>query len=252
MRAGNSMAHLHLEIAAAEERCGYLPGRESAVHYRILTDVTPEEMEALLERGWRRFGLAYFRPVCADCAECVSLRVPVAGFHPSKSQRRAWKRCAGLRVEIRRPVADEERLQLYLAWHQMREETRGWEPVCDSMESYAQTFCMPHPCARELDYYAGDRLVGVGLVDETPNALSSVYFYYHPEWRDRSLGTASVLFELAHAAERGRSHLYLGFRVQACLSTAYKSAFRPHELLEGRPDADTEPLWIPPLPEVRT
>jgi arginine-tRNA-protein transferase len=149
-------------------------------------------------------------------------------------------------VEIRSPVADEERLELYLAWHRMREATRGWETVCESMESYAQTFCLPHPCARELDYYEGDRLVGVGLVDETPAALSSVYFYYHPDWRDRSLGTASVLFELAHAADRGRSHLYLGYRVQACISTAYKAAFRPHELLEGRPVAEDMPRWSVP------
>ena len=29
---------------------------------RLLTDVSPEETEHLVERGWRRFGPEYFRP----------------------------------------------------------------------------------------------------------------------------------------------------------------------------------------------
>ena len=71
------MARQHWQ-AALDEACPYLAGRAATTDYRILTDVTPLEHEAMLVRGWRRFGLQYFRPECAGCAECVSLRIPVA------------------------------------------------------------------------------------------------------------------------------------------------------------------------------
>jgi len=35
----------------------------------------------------------------------------------------------------------------------------------------------------------------------------------------------------------------LGFRVLPCPSMRYKAAFRPHELLHGRPGFDEEPEW---------
>lgn len=215
------------------------------MEYRFMTGVTPEELQVLLEHGWRRFGMSYFRPVCAACAECVSLRIPIATFRPTKSQRRALRKCAHLRVVARDPVADEERLALHHAWHRMRERTRGWRSGCTDLEEFRITFCLPQDCARELDYYDGDRLVGVGYVDETTDALSSVYFFYHPDVRELSLGVASVLFELAWARDRGRSHLYLGYRVLDCPSTAYKAQFGPHELLDGRPELSEIADWRP-------
>jgi arginine-tRNA-protein transferase len=208
-----------------------------------MTRVTPEEQEALLERGWRRFGAQYFRPVCGACAECVSLRVPVATFQPTKSQRRAWRKCGGLRVTVRTPLADEERLALYRAWHGQREHTRGWPASPMDLEEFGRVFCLAHEGAREFDYYDGNRLLAVGFVDETPHALSSIYFFYHPDAAHLSLGVASVLFEIEWARSRQRPHVYLGYRIAGCPSTAYKSQYSPHELLVGRPELDQPAAW---------
>jgi arginyl-tRNA--protein-N-Asp/Glu arginylyltransferase len=213
------------------------------MEYRVMTNVTPEETEWMLARGWRRVGHLYFRPACPTCAECVSLRIPVASFVPNKSQRRAWKRCSHLRVVSQMPQVDEERLALYHAWHSMREETRGWKSSRIGEEEYIRTFSEPHPCAREHAYYDGDRLVAVGLVDETPHALSSVYFFYHPELRPLGIGIASVLFEVEYARLHGLEHVYLGYRVRHCPSTAYKSQFQPHDLLVDRPAFHEHPGW---------
>jgi leucyl-tRNA---protein transferase len=46
-----------------------------------------------------------------------------------------------------------------------------------------------------------------------------------------------------YASARGLEHVYLGYRVEGCASLAYKSRFRPHELLEGRPEVDATPRW---------
>lgn len=228
------------------EACAYLPGLAATMEYRLMIDCTPEELEALLVRGWRRFGPTYFRPVCRNCAECVSLRIPVASFRPTKSQRRAFRRCQGLRVVTGPPAVDGERLAVYQAWHAEREAARGWRPTELDEEDYNLSFCFPHPCAREMAYYDGARLAAVGIVDETPHALSSVYFYYHPDYAPLSLGTASVLFEIEWARQRGRTHVYLGYRVLGCPSVAYKRHFGPHELLAPcRLALTDEPEWVP-------
>jgi leucyl-tRNA---protein transferase len=236
------MARQHWQ-AALDEACPYLAGRMASTDYRILTDVSPQEHEAMLSRGWRRFGLQYFRPQCVGCAECVSLRIPVATFRPTKSQRRAWKKCGHLRVEIGRPQVNDERLDLFRAWHAMREDTRGWKPSPMESDEYAATFCPPNACAREMAYFDGDRLVALGLVDLTPNAVSSIYFFYHPDAAPLSPGVASVLFEVEWARQQGCAHLYLGYRVLGCPSTAYKSLYGPHELLTERTPWEAEPAW---------
>jgi leucyl-tRNA---protein transferase len=231
--------------AALDEACPYLAEKTSTTDYRILTEVTPQEHEAMLIRGWRRFGLQYFRPECVGCMECVSLRIPIESFQPTKSQRRALRKCGHLRINVGAPQVNDERLKLFSTWHSMREQARGWNPSPMNSDEYAATFCPPNPCAKEMAYYDGKRLVAVGLVDLTPNAASSVYFYYHPDVADLSPGVASVLFEVEWARQKGCTHLYLGYRVSGCPSTAYKSQYGPHELLLDRPGLDEEPVWVP-------
>ncbi|MDR3405202.1 MAG: arginyltransferase [Chthoniobacter sp.] len=229
--------------AALDEPCPYLADLEATTDYRILTEVTPEEHEEMIVRGWRRFGMQYFRPCCAGCAECVSLRVPVATFEPTRSQRRAWRKSGHLTVKIGAPQANEERVALFHAWHAMREDTRGWKPTTMTLREYALTFCTPNVCAREMSYFDGERLVAIGHIDVTSNAVSSIYFFYHPNVSACSLGVASVLFEIEWARRMERPHLYLGYRVSGCPSTAYKSHYGPHELLQGRPEMEEAPVW---------
>jgi leucyl-tRNA---protein transferase len=238
--------HLIERIVEKPRTCAYLPAESASLEVRVMLDVTPEELDALLERAWRRFGPIYFRPACRDCGECVSLRVPVERFVLSRSQRRVARACAGLRRVVGRPIVDTERLELYARWHADRERARGWEPNPQSRDRYGMEFAFPHPCAREATFYddeRGGRLVGVGLHDETPRALSAAFFFHDPAYARMSLGTANVLWLLADAAASGRRYLYLGYRVAGCPSLRYKEAFRPHELLSGRPAMDEVAEW---------
>jgi leucyl-tRNA---protein transferase len=231
--------------------CAYLPAERASLEVRVMLDVTATETDALLERGWRRFGPIYFRPACGACGECVSLRALSDRFVPSKSQRRVARASSGLRRVVGLPCVDDERLDLYSRWHAGREETRGWDPNPQTRERYALEFAFDHPCAREAAFYddaAGGRLVGVGLFDETPRALSAAFFFHDPDYARLSLGTVNVLALLADARATGRAHVYLGFRVAGCSSLRYKAAFRPHELLTTRPGFDEEPEWLPHPP----
>jgi leucyl-tRNA---protein transferase len=223
--------------------CEYLPGQTARSAYRLLADPSPRELGRLLERGWRRFGPIAFRPACASCAECVPLRIAVADFRPSRSQRRARNRCAHLVAEQSTPVVDDERLALYARWHAARETRRGWDPSPLDADEYARSFVARDACAREVSYRDAGKLVAVGICDQTDDALSAVYFFHDPVHARLSPGVNHVLELIARARAAGRAYVYLGFRVMGCASMRYKAGFRPHQLLDGRPDDAQPPSW---------
>ncbi len=238
-----SVARLLQRIVEDPHSCAYLPAREASLEVKVMLDVSPDELGAMLERGWRRFGPCYFRPRCTACMECVTLRIRTRDFHPSRSQRRARNRAMRLRRVVSRPTVDDARLALYARWHANREIAHGWEPNILGEDRYAVDFAFPHPSARESAYYDGDRLVGVGLFDETPHALSAVYFYYDPALSRDSLGIANVVALVEDARAANKPHVYLGYRVLGCDSLEYKAAFVPHELLTTRPSDDEPAVW---------
>lgn len=242
--------HLLERVIEKPHACSYLPGERASLEVEVLLDVSPLEMQTLLEHGWRRFGPMYFRPACSPCGECIGLRVPVDRFTPSKTQRRVARGAKRLRRQVAVPSVDDARLDLYARWHVGREEVRGWDENPQPRERYTLEFAFPHPCAREATFYddspeGGGRLVGVGLFDETPDALSATFFFHHPDYARSSLGVANVLALVDDARASGKRHLYLGFRVSGCASLRYKATYRPHELLVGRPGRDERPAWQP-------
>jgi len=122
------VARLLHHLIEPPHACPYLPDRAAQLEIRVQVEVSASELDAMLSRGWRRFGPVYFRPACASCEECVTLRIDAASFAPTKSQRRAAKNAARLRRVVAPPKSDDVRLALYRKWHAAREEARGWEP----------------------------------------------------------------------------------------------------------------------------
>jgi leucyl-tRNA---protein transferase len=237
-------------LVEAPRACSYLGDRRASLEHRVMLEVGADALEEYLVRGWRRFGPDYFRPRCGPCSECVPMRLPVATFAPSKSQRRARAQCAGLTVVVGRPIVDEARIALYHRWHASREHARGWTAAPIDGREYFLQFAMPHEAVREIAYYdgvAGDPrcLVGLGICDVTKNAWSAVYFFYDPKWADKSIGVANVMRQIDVARELGQSHVYLGYYVAGCPSMSYKNRFRPRERLIGWPELDEAPVWTP-------
>ena len=234
--------------------CAYLANEPASLDVRIMMDVSAAELGALLDRGWRRFGPMYFRPACPCCSACTPTRVVVAGHRPSRNQRRVLAAAARLSRATGMPRVDDERIALYERWHHNRERARAWEPADVSADRYATELAFPHPAVREVTFRdgdAGDRLVGVGIVDDVPGALSAVYFFWDPAYSAVSMGTAHVLLLIDEAARRGLSHVHLGYHVAACPSLAYKERFQPQEVLVGWPGEDERPVWVRKDPSAR-
>lgn len=237
------MARIVRHFIEQPRLCAYLPERQAALEYRLMVNVSADELDVLLARGWRRFGPAYFRPACRLCNECVSIRLDVHRFTPSKSQKRAFKRAQRFKVVMGPPTVDIERLRLHEAWHATREGARGWDKAMLTHDEYQTQFAFPTVTAREMAWYDGDRLVAVGLIDVTSQCLSAAYFFYHPSIAQLSPGVANVLRCVELARELAVPHVYLGYRVEDCPSLKYKAQFRPHELLEARPALNETPVW---------
>jgi arginine-tRNA-protein transferase len=226
--------------------CGYLPAETARLHYRIIPRISAAAYEDLLSRGWRRFGIEFFRPACHVCAECRSLRIPVEEFTPSRSQQRALKSNAQIEVVVQPPTVTSRHVELYNSYHADMRQRRGWPLREITEKEYAKTFVIgSNDFAREFLYLADGTVVGVALADVLPTALSSVYFIHDPQWRLQSPGVFSVLKQLHFCQQHGLRYQYLGYWVAGCQSMAYKSRYRPHELLVGYPADDELPTWIP-------
>lgn len=224
--------------------CSYLPAQRSRMTYRLALKLSERRYESLLARGWRRFGRTIFRPICASCRACQSLRVIIPEFRPTKSQRRACQRNSALSLSIGRPTVTDEHLDLYNRYHEDMHHRRDWPFRRITPSQYIESFIDGNfPFAREFQYRDKGRLVGLGLVDMTAHAMSSVYFYHDPDLRNQSVGTYSVQQEIAEGLRTSRQWLYLGFYIRDCISMNYKNRFGPHQILQQFVADHEEPDW---------
>jgi arginine-tRNA-protein transferase len=209
--------------------CPYLPGRE-ARHQTLLASTCPPGLyTGLMDLNFRRLGPLVYRPVCDGCAECRQLRVPVATFRPSRSQRRCLNRNRDLAITIGPPRLTDEKLELYSRY--LRERHDG--QMTGSREELEGFLYVSGIETLEVCYREGPRLVAVGIADAEPRCLSAVYCYYEPSLAARGLGTFNVLWLLGEARRRCAGHLYLGYYVAGAPTMSYKAGFQPCELLRA-------------------
>lgn len=222
---------LHFSYVTPPAACEYLRDRQRQMHYEVVAGLTRSEYAVRLDQGWRRFGHAMFRPVCAACRMCRSIRVPAATFCPDRSQRRAWNtNRRDVTIAIDTPAITPAKRALYQKYHRYQHAARDWPSPGDSD---IETFVDNPFATEEWSYWTNGRLLGVGYVDVVAAGLSAMYFYYDPDERRRSLGTFNVLSVLSAARERGLPYVYLGYYVEGCRSLEYKNRFRPNEILTG-------------------
>ena len=228
-----------------KDECPYLANRKCKMEYKFIQNCPKALNQELVSRGWRRFGAYFSRPICDDCAECVGLRVRVNEFRLSKSQRRVIRKNASTKIILRKPNLSNEHLFLYEKYHEFMLYKRGWKINSLNFRQYYNLYVdAAFDYGYELDFYDGQKLICVDLIDILNDGISSIYCFYDPEYVDLSLGKFSLLSEIQMAHLRGLRYIYLGYFVAECKSLCYKADYTPNELLKRSSTLDEQAfLW---------
>ncbi len=213
------------------EECPYINGIASIYENLLVAELEDEDLEALLRIGFRHFGEIFFRPICGHCLRCISVRIPVQQFIPSKSVRRLFNRAKNLRIALENPSPSKAAFELYMQ-HKKRFKSKNYE-LQERYEHYVHSFYHPYPFNRMLTIRDGDTLVAVSHLDVTANAMSAVYCYFDEKYGRFSPGKLAVYKEIELAKEMGAQWLYLGYYIPKNRHTEYKIQFKPSQLMVG-------------------
>jgi arginine-tRNA-protein transferase len=216
--------------------CPYLPGRtERKVFARLSGSLAQPLNEALTHSGFRRSQMIAYRPACDNCSACVSVRIAVRQFEPSRNQRRVVRRNADLeRTEVP-PEATREQFALLRTYLDSRHAGGGmsdmglFDYVAMVEETPVDTHIVEY--RRKAPEGGENQLMGCALSDVLRDGLSMVYSFYHPGEDTRSLGTHMILDHVEAARARGLPYVYLGYWICGSDKMDYKSRFRPLEAL---------------------
>ncbi|SFA79205.1 arginine-tRNA-protein transferase [Poseidonocella pacifica] len=244
----------------APQPCPYLPGRMERKLFTSLQGTTAEELNgALSQQGFRRSQNVLYRPACSECTACLSARIDISRFKPSKSQRRALNRNARLERRATSPWATDAQYALFRKYLDSRHADGGMADM-DVFEFAAMIEETPIR-TRVIEYSDRDTgaLVAVCLTDVLDDGVSMVYSFFDPEFEKDSLGTFIILDHIQIAREAGLPYVYLGYWVPGSPKMHYKARFTGLEVYADgawqimRDPADYEgqshPLAVDPIAE---
>ena len=217
--------------------CPYLPGRSERKVFTELKGPHADELNDALGRiGFRRSQTVAYRPSCAGCNACVSVRVAAEEFRPSSTQKRTLKANSDLIVTACRPWSTAEQFELLQRYLGARHPGGGMATMDEvdfadmvehtPVDSYVIEYREPG-----ADGTPG-RLVGACLTDRQGDGLSMIYSFYDPEHPQRSgLGNFIILDHIRRAVAEGLPYVYLGYWVEGSVRMQYKVRYRPLERL---------------------
>lgn len=235
--------------------CPYLPGKQERKVFTELNGPHAGELNDALGRiGFRRSQSVAYRPSCAGCTACVSVRVVAGEFVTNATQRKLLKRLSSLDVAACRPWATDEQFQLLRRYLAARHPGGGMAGMdegdyADMVEhSPVNSFIVEY---REPPI--GDRqgrLIGCCLTDQQADGLSMIYSFFDADVP--GLGNYIIMDHILRARAVGLAYVYLGYWVKGSARMEYKTRYRPLEVLGPSgwallPEEQVVPVSVPTI-----
>jgi len=239
--------------------CPYLPGRQERKVFTELTGPHAAELNDALGRiGFRRSQGVAYRPSCAGCTACVSVRVVTPEFIAGATQRKLMRRHADLEVTACRAWATDEQFQLLRRYLAARHPGGGMagmdeDDYADMIEHSPVNSLIVEYREPATDGRRG-RLIGACLTDRQADGLSMIYSFFDAEEDGGrpGLGNFIILDHIMRARDAGLPYVYLGYWVKGSARMEYKTRYRPIEVLGPAGWRRLESEDIAPAPSART
>lgn len=206
--------------------CSYLEGElaQSAFvdpSFEINTAIYSQ----LIAHGFRRSGDEVYRPHCAQCSQCVPVRLPVAKFKPNRNQKRCLQKNQHTTAIIKPAAFEQAHYDLYLRYQNQRHAEGNM--ASSSPDDYIGFLSSSWCDTQFIEFSIAGELAAVAIVDRLDNALSAVYTFFEPKFSSHSLGVYAVLWQIHYAQKRNLDWLYLGFWIAGCQKMNYKNQYQP-------------------------
>jgi len=218
----------------APQKCPYIKGKAERKLFTALYGRNSEQLnDDLSLQGFRRSQKVLYKPLCTNCSACLSLRVKVKDFKPSKSQRRVLSKNNCIKRLEKDPEATDEQFSVFKAYLTARHLNGGMSEM-DALEFSAMIEeTNVHTTVFEYrinDEVMADKLLAVCLTDVTADGLSMVYSFYDPAYQSLSLGRFMILDHIKLAKELNLNYLYLGYWIRHNEKMGYKADYKPAEV----------------------
>src|SRR5450631_2707942 len=175
----------------APSPCPYLEGQEERKVFTHLVGERAGELNDLLTHGgFRRSQSIAYRPACENCRACISVRVVVEDFLPTRSMRRVAEGNADIVGEMRVAVPTSEQYSVFRSYLDSRHRDGGMADM--TVLDYAMMVEDSHVETRIVEYRrrgpdssingrGAGALLAVALTDVLSDGLSMVYSFFDPD-----------------------------------------------------------------------
>ncbi len=221
--------------------CPYINGlQERKVFTHLVGEKAQQINNMLTEGGFRRSQNIAYRPACDGCRACVSVRVVVDGFKPSRSFKRILHKNRNLVREELPTAPTAEQFSLFRRYLDDRHTSGGMAQMTAldySMmveDSHVETILIEYRrrgADTAITRKGDGPLIATSLTDVLSNGLSMVYSFFDTDKDNRSLGSYMILDHIALARKMGLPYVYLGYWIEGSKKMSYKARFQPLEYL---------------------